>query len=293
MTLKQIHLVNIQAHKDNVFELPETGIVRFAGNNSAGKSAVFKPLFYLLTGQIRKPRDRAGLITWGTSYGEATYTRYDDVSLKIHVALEAAATWVEISSPANGSIKRYLADKSYTQLAEVFGIHYNQNRDLSLNYASGDGPIMFFTTPHCANGDMVNIALTDGPSNVALATIEETIKQAQTVREKASASIPLLNETLNAITLYDEEALSNKQSQLIACYNVLSTIYIPDIPDIHAVPKVDTLSVYIPQNLPTVRFPRVYDVKCHVEDIRREAADLREVMEGKCPTCGRRLCDVS
>jgi len=292
MTLKQIHLVNIQVHKDNVFELPEKGVIRFGGANSAGKSAVFKPLLYTLTGQIRKPKDRAGLISWHESYGEATYTRYDGVSLKIHIAIEAAATWVEISSPTHGSIKRYLADKSYAQLPEVFGLHYDQKRGLSLNYASGDGPIMFFTTPHCANGDIVNTALTDGPSDIALARMEETVKQAQEVREKASNAIPLLTETLNAITIFDEEALAEKQRKLIGYYDVLSTIYIPDIPDIQAVPKVDTLDVYIPSVLPVINFPKVYDVKCSIEDIRREAADLQEVLDGKCPTCGRRLCDA-
>lgn len=291
MTLKQIHLVNIQSHKDNVFDLPETGVIRFGGSNSAGKSAVFKPLLYLLQGGLGNPKTRAGLISWGCQSGEATYTRSDDVCLKIHICVEAAATWVEISSPTLGNIKRYLADKTYKQLVEVFGIHYNANRGLSLNYASGDGPIMFFTTPHCANGDMVNVALTDGPSNVALMNIDLTIKQAQEVREKATTSIPLLQETLKALTVYDEDALAEKQHKLIEYFEVLSTIYIPDIPEIHAVPNVSTVRVYTPK-IPAISFPKVYDVRCNIVDIRREAADLKEVMEGKCPTCGRRLYDA-
>lgn len=292
MTLKRIHLVNIQSHKDNVFDLPPTGVIRFGGANSAGKSAVFKPLLYLLNGMIGKPKNRAGLISWGAMYGEATYTRQDDVALKIHYSIEAAATWVELSSPTQKAIRRYLADKNYKQFAEVFGIHYNDNRGLSLNYAAGDGPIMFFTTPHCANGDMVSIALTDGPSNTALMNMEATIKQAQEIREKAAASIPTLNDTLSAIKVYDEEALAEKQRKLIECYNVLSVIYIPTIPDIQGVPVVRTITFYKPV-IPRVKLPVVYDVKCNIADIKREAAALQEVLEGKCPTCGRRLCDVS
>lgn len=275
-----------------MFEFPETGIIRFSGSNSAGKSAVFKPLLSLLTGSIGKPKDRAGLITWGASYGEAEYTRYDDVSLKIHISIEAAATWVELSSPKLGSIKRYLADKSYKQLSEVFGMHYDQKRGLSLNYASGDGPILFFTTPHCANGDMVNIAITDGPANVAMMNMEATIKQAQEIREKAASSIPVLNDTLSSIVVYDDEALAEKQRELVSYYEILSTIYIPEIPEIHAVPNVRTVSVYAPK-IPRISLPRIYDIHCSIEDITREASDLKEVKEGKCPTCGRRLCDVS
>lgn len=292
MTLKQIHLVNIQSHKDNVFDLPPTGVIRFGGANSAGKSAVFKPLLYLLNGMIGRPKNRAGLISWGETFGEATYVRHDDVALKIHYSIEAAATWVELSSPSQKAIRRYLADKSYKQFAEVFGLHYDANRDLSLNYAAGDGPIMFFTTPHCANGDMVNTALTDGPSNTALINIENTIKQAQEIRERAAASIPTITDTLNAIKVYDEEALAEKQRKLIQCYDVLSVIYIPEIPPIEAVPDVHTITLYAPK-LPQVMLPAVYDVSCNIPDIHQEAAALKEVLEGKCPTCGRRLCDVS
>lgn len=291
MTLKRIHLVNIQSHKDNVFELPATGVIRFGGSNSAGKSAVFKPLLYLMNGMIGRPKNRAGLITWGATFGEATYTRHDDVALKIHYSIEAAATWVELSSPTQPAIRRYLADKTYKQFAEVFGVHYNETRGLSLNYASGDGPIMFFTTPHCANGDMVNIALTDGPSNTALQNMDATIKQAQEIRERAAASIPTLTDTLNAIKVYDEEKLAERQHLLAGYFNVLSTIYIPDIPDIKGVPVVHTVSCYIP-HVPKVSLPEVYDIHCNIVDISKEATDLKEVMEGKCPTCGRRLCDV-
>lgn len=292
MTLRSIHLVNIQSHRDNVFEFPETGIIRFSGNNSAGKSAVFKPLLYLLQGGIHSPKTRAGLVTRTCTYGEATYVRYDDVALTIHIALEAAATWVSIAKPGLEPVKRYLADKNYKEIAYAFGLHYSPNRDLSLNYASGDGPIMFFTTQHCANGELVDMALTDGPASTALQNFDFTLKQAQEIREKAINNIPTLEETVASITTYDEDKLLTKQEKLISFLNVLSAIYIPTIPEIHAVPSVNTVEVYQPK-LPTLHYPKVYNVTCNIVDIRQEARDLMEIKEGKCPTCGRRLVDVS
>ena len=291
MTLKSIHLVNIQSHKDSLFEFPETGIVRIGGGNSAGKSAVFKPLFYLMDNGIAKPSVRAGLVSKGSSYGEATYTRHDEVAITIHVTTEASTTWVSLSKPGVQPVRRYLADKSYRELLTVFGLHYNDKREICINYGSGDGPILFFTTSHRTNGEAVDMALTDNQANTALEAFTNTLKQAQEIRDKAVAAIPVIKDTLAQIQIYDVDEQVAIQSKLIGYFNVLNNIYIPNIPEIEAVPEVKLLSVYKP-TLPEVVYPKVYDIRCNIPDITGIAREVNEVLDGRCPTCGRRLLDA-
>ena len=291
MTFKSIHLVNIQSHKDSLFEFPETGIIRIGGGNSAGKSAVFKPLFYLMDNGIAKPSVRAGLVSKGSAFGEATYTRHDEVAITIHVTTEASTTWVSLSKPGVQTVKRYLADKSYRELLTVFGIHYNEKREVCINYGSGDGPILFFTTSHRTNGDVVDMALTDNQANTALESFTLTLKQAQEIRDRAVAAIPVIEDTLAQIEVYDVDALVERQSELVRYFNVLNNIYIPNIPEIEAVPEVKFLSVYTP-TLPEVVYPKVFSVGCNIPDITGIAREVNEILDGKCPTCGRRLLDA-
>lgn len=310
MTLKSVHLVNIQDHADNVFEFPEFGVIRISGTNSAGKSAVFKPLIYLMNNKIAKPGTRAGLVSRGKPFGEATYARNDGVSITIHIAIQAASTWVSISKPGLDTIKRYLSDKNYRELLWAFGVHYNENRGISINYASGDGPILFFSDSPRTNGEILEIALTDQSAQTALDTMTSTLKVAQDARDKAMSSIPILEDSIKSLEVYDIEEVTKRQHLLCDYFNVLSTIYFPEIPQIRPVPNVTVPSLHFPEipeiravpnvhvpelrfpSIPEIVYPDIYDFHCDIPEIVPITEEIEMLKNGVCPTCGRGFADV-
>ena len=146
MTLKQIRTTNIQSHKSVVIDLPEFGLIRIAGPNSAGKSVILKVLKYALENEIAKPKVRGSLISRRCSFGEATYVRWDDVELTIHLTIDASTTWISLKKPNEEPVVRYLADKNYRDLIAEFGFHYNEKRDFSINIGEGDKSILMYTT---------------------------------------------------------------------------------------------------------------------------------------------------
>lgn len=94
MVLKQIISRNIQNHKEVVIDLPPTGFVMFVGDNSNGKSVIIRATRDLLCNNIKKPQVRYDLVNKNASYGEMIYTRDDGAMLILHLAREAATTYV-------------------------------------------------------------------------------------------------------------------------------------------------------------------------------------------------------
>ena len=60
--LKRVVMSNIQSHINTVLEFPETGIVRFLGDNSNGKSVMVKVLQDVVSNNISRPAARRSII---------------------------------------------------------------------------------------------------------------------------------------------------------------------------------------------------------------------------------------
>lgn len=289
MTLKQIRTTNIQTHKSIVIDLPETGIIRLAGPNSSGKSVTYKVLVALLEKKIAKPKVRGALISKGCNFGEAVFVRYDDWELTIHVAIAANETWVALKKPGEDTVVRYLADKNYRDLAIEFGFHYNDERGISINIAEGDKSILFYTTSGPTNYDIVDIALSDAYATHVLEGMEETVKIARDFREKSLVSAQIVDNALGELQTYDTAKISQRLEQLIGYFNTLSSIYIPNIPKVEAVPRVHFTHTYKPI-IPSIKLPKVIDVRSKVPsipDVTGLANEIQTLKSNVCPTCGR------
>lgn len=289
MTLKQIRTTNIQSHRSVVIDLPEYGLVRIAGPNSAGKSILFKVLIGTLENKIAKPKYRGSLISRKCSFGEVTYVRHDDVELTIHLTIDASTTWVSLKKPGEEAVVRYLADKNYRDLVTEFGIHYNQERDFSINIGEGDKSILMYTTNGPTNYDAVNIALTDASAERALENLQATVKAAREFGEKSRNNSMIIESALSELKEYNILALSSKLSKLEGYFNILNSIYVPDLPEIKAVPKVRSLNIYNPK-LPMIKIPRIVDFRScipQIPDVTELASEIKTLKSNVCPTCGR------
>lgn len=291
--LKQIITRNIQNHAEVVIDLPPTGLIVFTGDNSNGKSVIVKAVRALVLNEIKKPRKRASLVNRKASYGEAIFIRTDDVILTMHVAREAASTWISLEVPGQDKIVRYLSDKSYTELVQTFGLQVAGESGISLNVAEADESLLFYKTPTKTNHEVLQIATVDSRAMTAATNMENTLSETRQFRDACAAQARTIKPALQELHIGDVEALTERRNKLFRYYSILSRIYIPTIPEIKAVPKVRITNVYIP-TLPKIKWPKVHNIYLNVPDILPVANELKSVREGKCPTCGRGFnCDCS
>ena len=291
MVLKQIITRNIQNHREVVIDLPKTGLVVFTGNNSNGKSVIVKTTLKMLSGEISKPRQRASLVNRDSTFGEITYIRDDDTKLIMHVAREAAATYIKYEEPEQEPIVRYLADKSYKELIKKFGWHYDDMSGISLNIAEAESSLLFYKTSNKINGRILETATSDSSADKVVESFEVTLKEARNFRDQSVTQVRTYCSALHDLKVEPVQPLIEKKEKLSYYYRNLSAVYFPTLPDIKEVPKVHLANVYIP-NMPEVKYPRVISVSCSIPDITGVADELSVLREHKCPTCGRGFaCD--
>ena len=286
MYLKQITTRNIQNHREVVIDLPPTGVVVFTGQNSNGKSVIVVATRYMLNGAIKKPRKRAALVNRNATFGEISYLRSDGVKLTMHVAREANMTYFKYEVPGNEPIVRYLADKSYSELVEQFGWHYDKETGISLNLAEAEEALLFYKTSNKINGSVLETATTDMSANKVEVSLEQTLSDARSFREKCISEVTTYANALSNLKVEPIVPMQEKREKLDYYLRNLEKIYFPTIPEIKAVPKVYFTDIYTPK-LPEIKYPRIVSVNCTLPDILTLAEELRVLREHRCPTCGR------
>lgn len=292
LTLKRITMKNIQSHKECVLELPPTGLICLVGDNSNGKSVVVKVTKALVTGTITKPINRAALVNRNAYYGEVLYERTDGMKLLLHLAREASATYVTLTRPGEEPMQRYLADKSWKSFVKEFGFHCAPDSNISLNISEADAALLFFKTPYKSNYEIMAPVLYDTRANTALENLETFLKDLRIQREKSVALLQASYTVLNSLKICDVEKEEITRNKLQEYYQVLKSIYIPQIPKISAVPKVNFIDLFIPK-IPKIIYPKIYDIHVpSIPDITETAREISDLKENRCPTCGRRFYDA-
>lgn len=286
MYIKRIITHNIQNHAEVVVDLPEKGLVVFTGDNSNGKSVIVRTTRAILLNEITKPRKRASLVNRESMFGEITYIRGDDVVLTVHIAREASATYVKYQEPGQEPIVRALADKSYRELITRFGWHVDTDTGITLNIAEEEDSLLFYKTSYKTNAKIITTATQDTSAQVVLDNFSEIMALARKSRDVNVQKARTYNEALQSLEVYDVKLLSEYKAVLEKYYKRLSTLYIPKLPEIKAVPKVHFSDIAFP-TLPTIRYPRIMNVKCSIPDITGIASELKTLKANKCPTCGR------
>lgn len=288
MVLKRIVTRNIQSHREVVVDLPPTGLVVFAGNNSNGKSVIVKTTKKILTGELGDPRSRASTINRNAVAGEIEYTRDDGAVLLVHIQREANATYVDLELPGEPKVRRYLSDKSYQELIYRFGFVYDKQTDIAIQIAEAEEALLFYKTPHKTNGAVLSSATTDQAAETAAENITETIKEVKHYRDVYETNLHNYVQTAHNLKIEDTTELNEKIEVMQRCYRNLQAIYFPTLPEVKPVPVVKFVSLHIPK-LPEVKYPRIYSYHLRIPDILPVAKELEEFRNQRCPTCGRRF----
>lgn len=288
--LKSAVMVNIQSHTRTSIEFPQVGIVRFYGNNSNGKSVLVKVLNDVVSNAITRPANRRSIIRRGHDYGELMLTRYDGTTLFIRIALEAAATYAELTRPDTPPVRRYLADKSIPLLVREFGWHYDSDHGVSLNIHQDTDGFLFVDTKKSVNFDLLNSVRSDQYAEASAESLEKLLKATKKQRQEIVHALEVAQATYAALQYWDIEEEEGIKSTCLHLAANLEALSVPPMPKLHPVPKVHILP--IPPARPRLRYVKVLVPFTEpMPDITRSMVEVREVAEGVCPTCKRALVE--
>ena len=283
--LKSITTQCIQSHKSVTVNFPEKGVVIFTGNNSNGKSVIVKALRAIISGDLYKPKERKTLVNKDYTHGSVTCERYDGMTLFVYIHHEAAQTFAELTRPNGEKVRRYLADKSISELVKEFGLHYNAQHDISLNIHSDDERLLFVDTKHATNYSALRTTVTDEYAEQSLANMEPVLLDTKRDLASKKERFNALQAVKEALPIYDVEELTALQKKIRYIYVGLTHIITQPCPKAKAVPQVITMSHIKPP--PKATYPVIINLPKSMPDIRLMGRDLNDVLKGVCPTCKR------
>lgn len=290
LTLKSYTGHNLQSHVDVHLVFPETGLIRFIGDNSNGKSVMRKPITYLIEGKLRIPKIRKSLINRKATSCWATYERSDGALLTIHIALEARDTYVEYSIPGKAPLRRYLADKNIEQLLMMFGFHLLVDSNTSLNICDGDDSLLFFRTKHKLNYELIEPVVSDTFASKTIEVTEQLIQENNSTIKILNNKVIECDAVLSSLTIFPIEEEEKRVKRLRYLTANLERMSPPVIPAIDAVPELVLINVERPY-IPDVKYPPLIDASVSIPDILGVAEEIIMLRNNTCPTCGRRWCD--
>jgi len=243
LRLLSARLVNLQSHVDNLLEFPETGIVRFLGGNSHGKSVLTKALGKVIKGRLHIGRERRPLVRAGCSEGYLVLTRNDLVELKVCIALEASQTYYQLTTPKTGEIfKRHITtDKGVGDLVRMFGFHYEDKRDISLNLYETFDPLVMVTTNGPTNYDLVTSVTTDVTAEKAKEAMEKQVEVFKAAQKKIKSDILVAETKLGTLRLINEDKKDAEVSELQYLVSNIRLLETPRVKMLYYVPNVEAI----------------------------------------------------
>lgn len=263
--LSAITLQNIQCIVSKVtLHFPKTGVVRFAGRNGSGKSEIPKVTKALLFGHLGIKSKREPLINRHSSHGIVQYDSYAGKHLYVYIHREPSKTYVEYwEDSSDVKLKRYLADgkEAIHDLCVLFGFHFNETRDVSLNlYSTFDSMLFISSSPVC-NNDLISEASTDREAEKALDNEQIYLESKKRELEQTIKSLEDLKSKLVHLNIYniaEEQKTYDFCSQLISIVQALEVFNVEKIESIPSVDFIDALK-NLPQieqlnNLPNIDF---------------------------------------
>lgn len=291
-----IGIKNIQAIKEATFNFGDNGVTEFVGDNSNGKSIIAKFIEYLVSGDIADKSVRADLINDEESEG-SVLIQWNNKRLYVVLRRERKDCFVSLhrdytkgDEPGN-IIRRGLDDKGYLELLNEFGFRTYNNGDICLQVAPTYGAIPFVTTKGATNAEIVDAISTDVMAEEFLTAFEGITTPAFKLRLHTLNSQKQQLETLISnckVGNYERfRQLSVDMGVILQAVKSYKPVTIENLPIPPMVDIIDIPNIVI-NNLPLFKFG---PIKSEVSMLSDELHDLTEYFNGKCPTCGRLLCE--
>lgn len=239
-SIYSIRCINCQAIPDYTFYFPRTGLVRFLGENSNGKSILGNILDRVWGCRLNQIRKRKSSIRWGHSYAEIIITDYDGNVFKAHIAQEAAETYYELTEVNRDPIRRYLADKSEAlhALVSAFGFQYNEKRDMTLHMFVPFTELLFINTSDVVNYDMLISAARDTKVETAIANVTDIMNDLSLGMDSVKRIVENLRSEIMGLSFYDDKKESQIEQICLELANAIESII-----EVEIEPIVDIIDI--------------------------------------------------
>lgn len=284
--LKRVVMSNIQSHINTVLEFPETGIVRFLGDNSNGKSVMVKVLQDVVSNNISRPAARRSIIRRGNSFGELLLESYSGDVLYVHIDLEASQTYAELTHAGQQTVRRYLADKAIPMLVREFGWHYDDKSGVSINIHNDTDGLLFVDTRKQTNFDLLSSMRSDAYAEAALAELTKLSKETKAKRDEMYHAHEVAEATFVALKMWDKNEEAIIRDECLYWASALENLTLPQLP-VFQLTATPTFMQPIP-DVPVMQMPHLHAPMQMPPDGAGELLNsLASLLSGSCPTCGR------
>lgn len=286
MYLKEIRVENLQSIDKASITLRPTGLTRFKGPNSNGKSVIGKALGDLIYARYTKPTYRKDIIRTGSTSGSLTLVREDDSILQMSFALEAAETRCTLIR-ADGSVTTgNIASKAIPSIVKEFGLHCMAGYPVSLNLHEDDDPPLAVKTSLKLNYDLLSSVLGDEDAETSLENITNERKQLRDLEKYVSNQLAQTEASLQMLPDDDVEVMKSRYKSarnLVACCKRLQIFDLPDllpIPEMYVIPHFEMRSFKYPLLF-------VYNTEMGLDKMEDMLHEFDTIKKGVCPTCKR------
>lgn len=284
--LKRVVMSNIQSHINTVLEFPETGIVRFLGDNSNGKSVMVKVLQDVVSNNISRPAARRSIIRRGNSFGELLLESYSGDVLYVHIDLEASQTYAELTHSGQQTIRRYLADKAIPMLVREFGWHYDDKSGVSINIHNDTDGLLFVDTRKQTNFDLLSSMRSDAYAEAALTQLTELAKSTKAKRDEMLHAYEVAEATYVALKMWDKAAEGQTRDECLYYAELLENLTLPELPTFNLT-ATPTFMQPLPA-VPCMEMPHFHEPMAAPPSGAGELlGSLAKLLSGSCPACGR------
>ncbi len=284
--LKRVVMSNIQSHINTVLEFPETGIIRFLGDNSNGKSVLVKVLQDVVSNNISRPAARRSIIRRGNTFGELLQESYSGDTLYVHIDLEASQTYAELTINGQKPVRRYLADKAIPSLVRQFGWHFDDKSGVSINIHNDTDGLLFVDTRKATNFDLMSSMRSDAFAEAALEQLQELVKTTKQKRDEMRHAYDVAEATFVSLQSWDKEEEARIRDECLYYAGVLENLTLPQLPvmELHRSPTFVKPMPHVPWML----IPRLCKpFEMPPADAGQLIKESAELISGKCPACGR------
>jgi energy-coupling factor transporter ATP-binding protein EcfA2 len=304
-----ISLKNIQSIREARYEFPETGIVQICGDNSNGKSILFKAISAIVNLKMFDEDERCALINDNAVSGSILIENKGSV-LFANLTRERNGCSVTLVRETGEKITRTFRDGGITELIEEFGFRCYDKNNICIQLYETFGPMPFVNTPTSVNGEIVEAMTEDSTAKLFLKNFKEiTHPIARKGMKEYNDKISQYEQIRDTITVYDEDIYRGYYEKLSNYYHLLQNLRVVEIEEMEIIkpleyanikplqleqlnipPKVQTVDVPVPdvRVMPVSKF---YNECCGVKSLSGIIGEMSKIRNGVCPTCGKPLLD--
>ena len=304
-----IKLVNIQSIKEATYEFRDTGVAVIQGDNSNGKSILFRAIGAIVCLRITDNDSRNALINDNSDVGIIAIS-YLGKRLICKLHRERSECVFKFVRENGEQVIRTFREGGLKEIIEEFGFACYAKNSICLQLFETFGPMPFVNIPSTTNGEIVESVVEDNIARQFLTNYKDvTYKQAASRIREIDAKIGSLNRVKDSIVVYDPvtyEAFARRLSEALNEIQHLSLFefkriqLIPDIkiinwtetklPRVILPPNVDFINLSL-SKLKRPKFITLFPEFKKLKRLDHELSDYLELVNGRCPMCGKKFLD--